>query len=251
MLEAALQAGDLPQVVRYLEELPDELVGDWRWAWYEGRLELARRDAAAAQTAFGAVVTHLPGEPVPKLALASAHELAGDLRRAIRAYELVLFAHPTMTSAAFGLARCQRRLGDTSAAAAAYERVAPTSHQYVSAQLALVQTLLFEADGGQTSLESLRMAATALERITGRANGLEAQFSRAAVFTKAVELAEQAPPAVLRGGMLLLGEPLARPQRLRRAAERELRLCARLAATRADQIAFVDAANAMRPLTLV
>jgi serine/threonine-protein kinase PknG len=48
----------------------------------------------------------------------------------------------------------------------------------------------------------------------------------------------------------LLGLPV-QPRDLRLAAERELRACAHLAATRTDKIRYVDEANRVRPLTLV
>lgn len=250
-LEAALRHGDLERAAMTIAEIPPELASDWRPDWYEGCLALSRRDAVTAQAALGAVVSELPGEPIPKLALAAAHEQAGDLQRALQAYQLVANANPTMTSAVFGLARCHRMLGDTAAAGRAYERIPATSNHYVVAQLALCRTLLTSTADGTLSATRLVAAAAALDRIADRAVGLEAHLARASLLSDAAALVEGKLLSGSRPDLQILGEPLDQPARLRRAAERELRRCAQLATTPREHTIYIDAANSVRPMTWI
>ena len=60
--------------------------GDWRRDWSAGLIELACGEYAQARAAFDAVYDALPGEPVARLALAAACELAGDRDAAFLRY---------------------------------------------------------------------------------------------------------------------------------------------------------------------
>src|SRR5439155_11196372 len=106
-----------------LAQLQARAPDDWRVAWYRGRGLLAQGRAVAAIEIFQALYDELPGELAPKLALAHAYALQGNLERAIHYYDLVSRADPLLTSATFGLAHCLEQQGDRAGAAAAYERV--------------------------------------------------------------------------------------------------------------------------------
>ena len=69
---------------------------DWRPLWYRGRALLAQKRYDEAQEAFNRIYSELPGELAPKLALALAAELSGDLRSAIRYYDVVSRTDPEL-----------------------------------------------------------------------------------------------------------------------------------------------------------
>jgi serine/threonine-protein kinase PknG len=220
--------------------------GSWRFAWYRGRSLLGRGQKRETVAAFSAIVDELPGELAPKAALARAHEQAGEHDRAIELYDAVSRADPAFTSAAIGLARCHEVKGDRKAAAEALRRVPPTSNRYARAQMALARLMIKESDAlGTPDADCVVQASTALSALDGLMEGLEVHRLRADVLAVAVAIAES--PVPFPKEPILGVRFAARP--LRAAAERELRTCARIAESREDRIRFVDAANAVRPMT--
>jgi serine/threonine-protein kinase PknG len=162
---------------------------------------------------------------------------------AVACYDRVSGADPSFASAALGLARCREREGDRAAALEAYRRVPSTSHRYVAAQLALARLLLSDVGGGPTPLD-LEQAGEAAAALDPLADGLAKHELRAAIFTIAARVRGQREE--LRGEAIL-GVPWD-ARALRRAAEQELRTCARFVDGE-RKIELIDRANAVRPLT--
>jgi serine/threonine-protein kinase PknG len=222
---------------------------DWRLAWYRGRALLAQGKTAETLHAFEAILGEMPGELAPRQAVARAYEAHGDLDSAIKYYDAVSKADATFTSAAFGLARCLERKGDRAGAADAYRRVPSTSSRYAQAQMALAKLLLA---GGNVALHhtpatlaELAGASDAVEAVAGQLEGIEVHELRAHLLWTAAAFVEA-------GGAdkdtRILGRPM-KPPTLRRAAEDELRACARLAGEGADRLRWIDEANRVRPVT--
>ena len=86
-----------------LDRLGDDR--DWRLWWHRGLTALARGRATEAVDWLDAVYTELPGEVPAKLALALAHEQAGDLARSAGLYDTASRTDPSYVSGGFGLAR--------------------------------------------------------------------------------------------------------------------------------------------------
>ena len=86
----------------------------------------------------------------------------------------------------------------------------------------------------------------ALKAVEGLSDGLAVHELRARVYAAGASLVAHGAYA---GGDLLDVAP--RANDLRIAAERELRACSKFAKTSRERNAFVDRANAVRPLTLV
>jgi serine/threonine-protein kinase PknG len=238
------------EVERWLAQAAAQDPGDWRGTWYRGQAALAHGDAPAAVQAFDSVLAEVPGELAPKLALAHAYELGGDTDLAAANFDLVSRADPSYTSAAFGLARCRRARGDRDGAVEALERVPPTSSRYESARLAIADILTDERPSPPGAAELAR-AADVLEPLRATVGTLALHRLVARLLLAASRMADGrggwtgGPP-----GERLLGVPLRRGA-LRAGAERELRVCAHLAATRTERIRYVDEANRARPFTLV
>ncbi len=192
--------------------------------------------------------SELPGELAPKLALAHAFEMLGDLPRATILYDLVSRADPGLTTAAFGLARALMGTGDRVGASAAFTRVPQSSSQYEPAQIGRAQVLL-ASDHTPPGAPELLDAAAAVEALGPARDTLEVRQLSARLLKMGAEMVEagKMPPDAARQ---VLGTPLT-ARALRQGAERDLRACARFAAVRTDKIRFVDEANRVRPRTLI
>ena len=219
---------------------------DWRVVWTRGLSLLAQQKDRDAIAAFDHVYSELPGELVPKMALALANEKAGNLPDAIRLYDVVSRTNPDFTGAAFGLARCLARSKDRAGAVNAYKRVANTSSRYVEAQMALTRALVHAEPTapGEKELVQASQTLQSLALDTFDLHYLSAQLLLAA--TRQVEAKAIAPNNTAQ----LLGQEM-RAHSLRLGVERELRACAHLAKTPHEKIALIDQANRERPRTLI
>jgi serine/threonine-protein kinase PknG len=220
---------------------------DWRPDWYCGKLYLSLGRAGDAVACFDKVYSEIPGECVPKLALAMALEQEGRLDEAAGLYDTVSRIDSSLTSAAFGLARCRMAVGDRDGAVLAYGRVPENAATYHDAQLAAVRALS-DASVGAPSLSDLARASEMLAAMPrDDIPRHEAEAALAMEAARQVELGGLSPAGA---HPALLGTRL-QPGALRRRAETALRACARLSEFRADRIAYIDRANAVRPRTLV
>ena len=199
---------------------------------------MSRARAAAAVECFDKVYAEIPGEPVPKLALAMALEADHRREEAAGLYETVSRTDPALTAAAFGLARCRAAAGDRAGAVAALARVPESAALSTEARLAAVQVL----SDGDPDPADLRRAADILAGLDR--DDLARHEAEAAV---ALQAARQAEAGMMKADdAAFLGVP-ATGHCLRLRAERALRACARLSDSMAARIAYVDRANAIRP----
>jgi serine/threonine-protein kinase PknG len=236
--------GRFPDAEKRLSDIQAARPDDWRLAWYRGRSLLAQGKTQETLGAFESILGEMPGELAPKQAVARAHEASGNLDQAIKYYDAVSKADAGFTGAAFGLARCLERKQDRAGAAEAYRRVPTTSSRYTLAQVALAR-LLINGDAGPT-LSDLTGASDAVEAVAGQLEGVEFHRLRADLLILAAQFTETGGS----GDAKILGRAL-KSGTLRRAAEDELRSCARMAPTTDERIHWVDAANKVRPVTWV
>lgn len=75
VVRALLDLGATTQAREWLHSIEDRLGKDWRYHWYCGVTGLLLDDFVTAQKHFYQVLTVLPGESAPKLALAAVDEL--------------------------------------------------------------------------------------------------------------------------------------------------------------------------------
>jgi serine/threonine-protein kinase PknG len=196
---------------------------------------------------FDVVLGEPPGELAPKLAVGLGYELANDAGNAVVYYESVTRTDPLCTAAAFGLARAHLASGDRAGAVAALETVAASSVRFVQAQLAVAGVLSGD-DQHPPAIDELRHAGAVIDGLKGLIDGLPAHKVAADFFNVAAQVFEHNGHTATRPTDQLLGVA-PEPARLRSAAERELRLCARYATDRHTRIAYVDQANGVRPRT--
>ena len=219
---------------------------DWRPDWYAGKLYLSLGRAAEAIECLDKVYGEIPGESVPKLALALALEADGRAPEAAGLHDTVSRTDPALAAAAFGLARCRLAASDREGAVAALARVPDSAAAAATARLAAVRAL---SGGEGTVMPS--------EADLRRASDILASLDRdeiprhEAVAAVALQAARQIEAGALKpNGATLFGLPVS-SRTMRTRAETALRACARLSETPRARIAYIDQANAARPRTLL
>lgn len=259
LVRAHLEAGEPGYATDELATAAKLPGADWRVDWYAGLIALATDDHASAAHSFDAVYEALPGEIAAQLALAATSELAGiaagaaeggDARRyeATRRYERVWRVDHGYTSAAFGLARTRAAAGDRAGAIGVLDEVPDSSSQYVSARVAALRIRL-GSDAGTLTETDLLDASGRLERLgldSARQARMSVEMFEAALRWVAVPAAGASVPRTGR----VLGHGLTERE-LRIGLERAYRLLATFETDTLARYALVDAANAVRPRTVV
>jgi serine/threonine-protein kinase PknG len=239
---AAIDAGTFPLAVEVLDQILADNPWEWRAMWLSGLAALAQQDHDAAATAFNTVLGQVPGELAPKLALALACEQIGDTDLAEQLYAVCAATDANFVApAAFGLARTREQGGDVAGALAALDLVAPTSSAYTAARRRRAELLTSAGPG----LDDLAAAAASIDGIA--IDPRERLTLQAQIYLAAIESVERnGDQPSTRVGPAAATEP-----ELRSAAELAYRELATLTSDRAERTRLVDAANAVRPRTLV
>ncbi len=244
LVHALIEAGVPADAYEQLKTVRKTAVNDWRLNWYGGLIALATGDAATAGREFDAVYDTLPGEIAPRLALAAADELAGDVAAATRRYERVWRADRSYPSAAFGLARMRLSAKDRSGAIAVLDQVPDSSSQHVAARIGALRACV-DRNIAVLGERDLVDASERLERL---------RLDALAQANLAIEMFSAALEWVARGGTRssarLLGQPMTEKD-LRLGLERAYRQLATLATDTRSRYSLIDRANAVRPRTMV
>jgi serine/threonine-protein kinase PknG len=244
LARACIVGGNLAGAEMVLEALAVSDPGEWRIGWYEGLCSLAGGRAREARAAFDSVYDALPGELAPKLALALAAEVMGDLAAADRYFHRVWTVDHTYVTAAFGLARVRLARGDRAGAVAALAEVPETSSHHLSAQIAAVRAHASPGPGqAYVSADDLQQAGHRLEQLKldpARHLRLTSEVLQAAL--------DRVTAGQMPGPGQLLGCQLTE-RSLRFGLEQAYRAQARLASDSRRRIGLVDQANRIRPRT--
>jgi serine/threonine-protein kinase PknG len=254
LARARIELGEPDAAGALLDQIAADRPDDWRLDWYRGAAALTAGRFADAVTIFDDLYDLMPGELVPKLALAFCHECAGRTVDADRYYETVRRTDPTFVSAAFGLARVRLAVRDRKGAEEALDAVPLISRHYVAAQLATVVTAVRGRTPAELDAGTLTEAGRRLETLrldTERYNTFAAEVLEAGLgwLWASSQPTAGSPLRKNPGKQKLLGTPLADPP-LRRRLEETYRLLAKLAERPVERHALVIRANAVRPRTL-
>ncbi|RVW09104.1 serine/threonine protein kinase [Prescottella agglutinans] len=262
-VRAYLDLGEVQHAADLLDDVAEKHRQSWRIGWYRGLCDLLRGDFEAALSRFDGVLSALPGESAPKLALAGTAELILDRRsddghsadavaarahwRAIaeRYYRTVWQTDHALVSAAFGLARQLQARGDRPGAVQILDEVPPTSRHFGEARLTTVLALVSGRPVAEIDESDLREAADRVERLPETEP--RALQMRALVLGVAVDWLESGRSA---GPDPILGAEFT-GRGLRTGAEQALRSLARNTAGRTHRYTLVDLANTIRPKTWV
>jgi serine/threonine-protein kinase PknG len=246
LVRASLETGAPADARQRLARLESAIPGDWRLRWYGGQCALLEGAFDKAAADFDVVLTTLPGELAPKVAIAATAELrdAGDV--AARYYETVWHTDHSYVSAAFGLARQRMHAGDRSGAIRALDEVPSDTAHFTTAGTTAIEILLNgrtpEDLDEQTLLDAgERAEALNLESVTKRAT-IRLRVLRAALNWLRAGNKNTAPQ--------LLGAAFDEPS-IRTGMERGYRELAHETTGMWERIALVEKANEVRPRTRV
>ncbi len=213
---------------------------EWRAVWMQGLGALQQGDPRAAQSAFNAVYGQVPGELAPKLALAYSCETSGELDIAENLYAACARADSNFTpAAAFGMARLRSRRGDVEAAVEALDLIPSTSRAYALARQARADILASSGAG----IPALAQAYSSVDQV------LMDPWERARLDVHIFRTGLDEIGARGEQPALHIGTHPATTQGIREALETSLRQLARLTPDRAERVALIDQANAVRPWT--
>jgi len=241
---AELALGRVPEVEAAAHDLLEADPWDWRGVWLQGLAALHGGRPRVAVEAFNSVYGQLPGELAPKLALARACELAGDLDVAERMYSVCARTDATYVAAAhFGLARVAAAGGRRVDALAALDAIPVTSRAYGESRRKRA-VLLAAAVDERHDLSDLDAAARELEVAAVE----PAERSRLRIQILEAALGQVGAGASAPGGTV--GGVAATEVGLRRALEAAYRDAARATGDRGERIRLVDLANAVRVRSL-
>jgi serine/threonine-protein kinase PknG len=241
--QSYLHVGEVARAKAALGETLDRDPWEWRAAWVQGLVALAQDDAHGAIASFNTVYGQLPGELAPKLALARACELAGEVDLAQRLYAVCARTDSAFVAPAlFGLSRLSLAAGRRDDALASLAAIPTTSRAYADARRARAQVLAAAADG-TSLLPSLGAAIDELAESS--ASPSERVSIRLDVLTRALAHVRSsgAVPDVR-----IDGSP-ATAQALQLRLEATYREAARVEHDSALRTQLVDAANRVRPRT--
>jgi serine/threonine-protein kinase PknG len=243
-----ITTGDLAEASTQLDQADALSPDDWRLFWYRALLALAGGDPEAAGAGYETVYDLLPGEAAPKLALAACAELAGRAELAAAHYRTVWITNHSFVGAAFGLARALLAAGNRDGAVAVLTEVPDTSSHYVTAQIAAVKARLYGRSPAELAEAELVEAGDRLTRLDldiRRREELAVHLLQVGLAWIAAGHHTSGP----RARRLLDADLDERALRLR--LERAYRALAHHAASRAERVAMVEQANAIRPRTLI
>ena len=244
LADTYMQLGRYNEAEKLLSQIAAEDEFDWRVHWYRGKLFLTKGKATEAKNEFQQVYFEMPGEIAPKLAIAYAEDIEGDLEEAISFYNRVAKVDPNNTTACFGLARSLMKKKDLTGASNALNLVPVDHSMYTQSRIALAKVLMSdESTITMKELEQLSQTVSAITSVGGVVNELTGEVLNTAIkMINGKKLKENKAVKIL-GHRLIERE-------LRLAAEAEYRKAAHYASTREEKIKWVNHANDIRPVTL-
>ena len=242
--EAEIELGSLDAAKAALDRADALSLEDWRVHWVRGRAAIAAEAYDQAYQFFARAYLELPGELAPKLAMAVASELNGDIDKAARYYGQVATTDRNFSQACFGLARCRAAKRERDKAAEAYQLVKDTAVSWPAARLDLARLLATPALG-DPSLDHLKAAAQTVGELNFQSLGL--RRTAADILLTAARAIEAGRLAADRQ-IMLLGAAF-EPRALRLKAEAALLDAATLSVDTSQRIALVDEAYRERPWT--
>ncbi len=241
LAQASVKAGRVDVARSVLAEILAADPWEWRAVWVGGLADLASNDLTTAVASFNAVYGQVPGELAPKLALATACEVSGELDVAESLYIVCARSDSNYTApSAFGLTRIREKRGDLDGVLRALDLVSPTRGSYPVARLQRARALSASGRGLPALDDALRSVDGIALRSVDRAD------LRIDVLMRALHQVQQATAPM---GATVADVP-AQERPLRDAVEAAYRERAAVAANRAERIELIDRANAVRNWTL-
>ncbi|GCE13629.1 protein kinase domain-containing protein [Tengunoibacter tsumagoiensis] len=201
LAEVYIDQGEYTQALAEVTTVQRMAPGNWKIAWYTGRLLEAQGKAAAAADQYRELMADLPGELPPQQALARVSARLGDDGTAVELYVKVLKADPGNTEAILGVTMSLLNLQRWDEAARVLSSVNEAAAKYIDARLLLCELYLSRMT--PLTPQNVESAAQAVHGLEGRTEDPRYYLARADVYQAAWKLArrQQLPAAVQIAGV--------------------------------------------------
>jgi serine/threonine-protein kinase PknG len=212
--EVFIEQGEFSQALAEVTKVQRMAPGNWKVAWYTGRLLEAQEKLTAAADQYRELMADLPGELPPQLALARVSARQGDDSVAVDLFSGVLRADPGNTDAILGVTNSYLNLKRWDEAAQVLSSVSEAAAKYIDAQLLLCDLYINRMT--PLSMQNVERASHAVQTLSGRTEDARYYLIRGDIYRAAWQLARQQK---LVAKVDIAGVPDARPRTLGSAAE--------------------------------
>ncbi len=163
--------------------------GNWKIAWYTGRLLEAQGKLTEAADQYSELLADLPGELPPQLALARVNARLGHDQEAVTLYSAVIKAEPGHTEAILGLTNSLINLKRWDEAAQVLSNVSEAAAKFVDAKLLLCDLYLNRMV--PLKAQNVEQAALAIQALEGRTENARYYLMSGDVYRAAWQLARR------------------------------------------------------------
>jgi serine/threonine-protein kinase PknG len=187
LADVLIERGEVALALAEIAKAQRVAPGNWKIAWYTGRVLEAQGDLVAAADQYNELISELPGELPPRQALARVRARQGDDTTAMGFYAEVLRADPGNIEAILGMTTSLLNLQRWDEVAHVLNGISEAAAKYVEAQLMLCDLFLYRM-APLTSQNVLR-AAQAVHGLAGRTEDPRYYLARGDVYRAAQILA--------------------------------------------------------------
>lgn len=189
LAEIHIDAGEYSQALSEVTMVQRITPGNWKVAWYTGRLLEAQEKYADAANQYRELMADLPGELPPQQALARVYANMGDDTNAVDLYTRVIRADSGNTDAILGVTRSLIKLGHWDEAAKVLNSVNESAARYMEAQMLLCDLYLTHIV--PLSAQNVQLASDAIYSLHGRTDDPRYYLVGAEVYQAAWKLAKE------------------------------------------------------------
>jgi serine/threonine-protein kinase PknG len=214
LAEVLIETGEFSQALAEVTTVQRMAPGNWKIAWYTGRLLEAEGKYTAAADQYRELMADLPGEIPPQLALARVSARQGDDQVAVDLYSGILNADPGNTDAILGVTNSYLNLKRWDEAAQVLRSVSEAAASFVDTQLLLCD--LYVNRMSPLTAQNVERASQAVQTLTGRTEDTRYYLIRGDIYRAAWQLARSRK---LQANATIAGVPDTRSRTLGAAAE--------------------------------
>ncbi len=234
LVEVLIENGEFAQALAEITKVQRMAPGNWKIAWYTGRLLEAQEKFTAAADQYRELLADLPGEIPPQVALARVTARQGDDEEAVVLYTSVLKADPGNTEAILGITDSYLNLKRWDEAAQVLSGVSEAAARFVDAQLLLCELYIHRMT--PLTAQNVERASQALQTLGERTEKSHYYLIRGDIYRAAWQLARTRK---LQASVKIAGVPNTRQHTLGAAAEESYAQYLRRANNPADREAVV------------
>jgi serine/threonine-protein kinase PknG len=186
LAEVAMESGQLPNALAEITAAQRRAPGLWKIAWYTGRLLEVQGNLGAAADQYHELMTDLPGELPPQIALARVRAQQGDHAAAVLLYSGINKADPSNVDIILHYTDSLLTLQRWDEAATLLGTVTDTAARYLDAQLLICDLFLRRVQ--PVTPDNLVRVAHALGNLAGRTEDPRYYLARADLYRLARDL---------------------------------------------------------------